>query len=217
MAATAGWPTILNVGGTPTAVTAQACTNTTGNSYQINTASRRVWDPSVTPIAYDGGVPATVSSVDYLFGIVTLAAPPGGAVTVDVTYIPLLDVAQGKVATMTIGVDVPDVSVFGSVDRAFITALRTLAAKFDTLDSLLTDLDSGAGTWKWDAKATSEILILVSIDWGGAGSNIYRFWAYINKTDVAAAVDALVTGAIELQATDVLAADGSRVHFSSGS
>jgi len=216
MPASAGWPTLIHVGGTPTAVTAQACTNTSGNSYQINNTARRAWDPSATPVAYDGGVPATILSVDYNFGIVTLASTPGGAVTVDVTYIPLLDVAQGKAATLTIATDALDVSVFGAVDRTFLTGLRTLTAKLETLDPLLTDLDPGGDTWKWDTKATAETCIFVEIDWAGLGTNKYRFWSFIPKTEVMGKVDGLVESGIELQATVIKAADGTLVHFSCG-
>lgn len=213
--ATAGYATTLKVGGTSTAVTAQACTNTTGNSYQINTASRRVWDPAVTPIAYDGGVPATVSSVDYLFGIVTLAAPPGGAVTVDVNYIPLLDVVQGKSFSLKTMTDALDASVYGSRDRVYVAGLRTKTAQIGTLDTLLTDLDAGAGTWKW-ATRIDGVAYLVEIDPEGTGANVCRFWYFATGTDIKATVDALVTGDIELQSAPVRAADGSLVTFSTG-
>lgn len=215
MAAVAGWNTTIKVGGTPTAVTGEACTNTTGNTYQINTAAKRVWDYSVAVVAYDGGVPATVSSVDYLFGKVTLAAPPGGAVTVDVTYIPLLSVVQGKSVSQSTEIDELDASVFGSMDKVFIAGLRSHSFKLGTLDTLLTDLDSGAGTWTWSAKAAGTV-ILIEVDWEGTGANLTRGWSFIKSTSIESAVDSLVKGDIELQVTPVRAADGSLVSLSSG-
>lgn len=213
--ATPGFSITLKVGGTSTAVTGEACTNTTGNSYQINTAAKRVWDPAVTPVAYDGGVPAAVDSVDYLFGIVTLSAPPGGAVTVDVNYIPLLDVAQGKGISLKTTTDALDASVFGSQDRVYIAGLRTKTATINTLDTLSTDLDPGAGSWKW-ATRIDGVAYLVEIDFDGSGANVNRFWSLIVGTDIKAVVDALVTGDIELQSTPVYAADGTLVTFASG-
>ena len=210
MAATAGWNTTIKVGGTPTAVTGEACTNTTGNTYQINNTAKRVWDPSVVPIAYDGGVPAAILSADYLLGTVTLAATPGGAVTVDVTYIPLLSVAQAKAASVDMALNALDVSVYGSRDMAYLAGLRTFTASISTLDTLETDLDSGGDTWTWNAKADGT-MILVEIDMGGLGSNRIRFWSFVTGLKSMFPVDGVISGDIELQATPIRAADASLV------
>lgn len=47
-----GYLTTVKTGGTPTAVTGEACTLVSGKTYQI-TAAKRVWDESVTPVVYD--------------------------------------------------------------------------------------------------------------------------------------------------------------------
>ncbi len=215
MAATAGFNTALKVGGTSTAFTGEATTNTTGDSYQITNTAKRVLDPTVAITVYDGVTPVVPTVIDWLFGVVTLPAPPVGAVTIDGSYIPLLTVAQGQAATTDTSVDALDASVFGSRDRVFVAGLRTLTIELETLDTLDTDLDSSGDTWTWNAKA-SGVAILVQVDWAGDGANLSRCWSLISGTSVGSVVDDLVNGKISIQSAPVRAADGSLVTFSTG-
>ena len=136
MAPRAGYATVLEVGGTSTAFTGEATTNTTGNTYQITNSAKRVLDPAAAVTVKDGGAPVAPASIDWLFGKVTLSSPPGGAVTIDGSYIPRLTVALGKSAEPAVAIDAIDASVFGSQDRAYVAGLRTLTATIETLDNL---------------------------------------------------------------------------------
>lgn len=88
----ASYSTTLKTAGTPTGFTAEATTDLGGDVYQITNANKGAWDHTNAIVVYDGAspIPASgITSIDYLFGIVTLAATPAGAVTIDGTYIPL--------------------------------------------------------------------------------------------------------------------------------
>ncbi len=91
LSSNAGYLATVKKGGTPTSTTAEACTLVSGKTYQINDTAKRVWDESVAPVVYDGGVDHTsdVDSIDYLYGKVTFDSgyTVTGAVTVDVDYV----------------------------------------------------------------------------------------------------------------------------------
>src|SRR4051812_9843924 len=92
----AAYATTVEITGTSTAIVAEACALVTGTTYQITNTARRVLDPAVAVTVKDGGVaiPAANVDIDYLFGKFTLTAPPGGAVTVDASYLPALPLAE---------------------------------------------------------------------------------------------------------------------------
>ena len=64
MAPRAGYATVLEVGGTSTAFTGEATTNTTGNTYQITNSAKRVLDPAAAVTVKDGGAPVAPASID---------------------------------------------------------------------------------------------------------------------------------------------------------
>lgn len=102
----AGYVTKIMKSGSPTAVTGEATTLVSGKTYKITDATKNVWDRTVTAVVKDGGTPvaaADIDSIDYLFGRVTLAAgyTPTGSITVDVSYLPLTQVAGANSYTLT--------------------------------------------------------------------------------------------------------------------
>ncbi len=111
----AGYVAKLLKSGTPTTFTAEATTNVSGNIYQISSTTKRVWD-RLTPIVVHDGVTLLVEgtnySVDYLFGKVTLSAPPSGAVTLAGKYLPMTQVAKANSFTLTQTAATIDNSVF---------------------------------------------------------------------------------------------------------
>lgn len=96
MAATAGYKAAVKVSGTSTAFTSEAASLVAGttSTYQINDATKRVWDRTVTPTVNDGATQVTPTSIDYLRGRVTLASAAAGAVTITGNYLPMTTVAE---------------------------------------------------------------------------------------------------------------------------
>lgn len=99
--AQAGYLTTVKRGGTSTAFTGEPASLVSGKTYQIDDATKRVWDRTVTPTVYDNASPvdsANIESIDYLFGKVTFVAgyTVTGPVTIDGSYIPMQVVAQAN-------------------------------------------------------------------------------------------------------------------------
>lgn len=120
-----GYSLLVRKGGFPVATTAEATTNTTGDTYQITSTARRVLNPAAgwhvqdgaSTVAYSG-----ISSVDFLSGEITLAAPPGGAVTFYGQYIPITTATdtlfECRDFTLTDEADLLDTTIFtGTTDR----------------------------------------------------------------------------------------------------
>ena len=82
----------LKKSGTPTAMTDEAMSNTTGNSYKVDASAKEIFDRDSDLIFKDGGsvIPVgDIASIDYLSGTVTLTGAASGAVTVTGNYIPV--------------------------------------------------------------------------------------------------------------------------------
>lgn len=140
----AGYLARLMKPGTPTAVTAQAMTLVSGKTYQINTVARRIWSRAVNVVVKVGGVDHTadVLSIDYLFGKVTFKAAftVTGAVTVDVTFLPMVDLGKATAYTLTQTADAikdtdfPTARTNGGFTTC-IPGLKTVTAEFPAVFS----------------------------------------------------------------------------------
>lgn len=98
--------TLKQISGAATAVTGETFTQIgTTKSYQIDTASKQVWDRSATIVVHDGAtdVTAQVESYDYLNGIITFLASYTvvGAITADLSYFATSQIAKGRSFTLT--------------------------------------------------------------------------------------------------------------------
>lgn len=113
--ATASYANVIKTAGIPTAFTGEAFTLVNGTTYQINDATKRIWDRSIVPTIKDGGVvipAANIKSYDYLFGMVTLASAPSGAVTADGNYLPMSAKTSFRSYRLTCGGEVGDNTTF---------------------------------------------------------------------------------------------------------
>ena len=93
---TAGYAASVQKSGTSTGFTGEATTNTSGNVWRLNDATKRVLDREVALVWYDNGVPIVagdITSVDFLFGEVTFTGSKSGPITVDGSYMPMTEVA----------------------------------------------------------------------------------------------------------------------------
>ncbi len=204
MANIVGHTAALSVGGTPTTATGAACTSTSGASYQINTASRRIIDPATAVVAYDGGVPATIASIDYLFGIVTLSGVAAGAVTIDYKYIPLLALASPRTFEISCMNTILDQTVMATTTavKSRMTGLKDASGNVGTLDALNTDLDTGTGG---DQTLQSYFAASVAkfLDIALSNGKSFRAWILMDTIKTAGAVDGLIEGTFTWQAGPV--------------
>jgi hypothetical protein len=132
----AGYVAKIKSPGTPTAVTGEAMTLVSGKTFRIDDATKEVWDRSVPIVVFDiaSDETAEVESVDYLFGQVTFLASYTvlGAITVDVTYLPMATIAKASSFTLTQTVAPIDESDFDTSQanggyRVFQPGLRTVS------------------------------------------------------------------------------------------
>jgi hypothetical protein len=116
--AQAGYLTTVKKSGTPTAMTAEACTtnSTVANTYRISDATKRVWDRTTVLTALDDGttVASTQYTVDFLFGSVTFTSTQDEPVTVTGTYMPMTNVAGANSYTLSASRELVDDTDFSS-------------------------------------------------------------------------------------------------------
>ena len=188
--------------GTPTGFTDEAMTLVAGTTatYQIDDASKEVWDRTKATNFDDGAVlidAADIVSVDYLFGRVTLTAAAGGAVTCVGEYFARETIARANTYNLTMTADSVDGSFFAAVqanggNRIFTPGLRTVALE---LGGIFTASDSA----KAELAARSELII--EIDPAGDGLAVARgFFKYATVAQ-AGAVGALEEETLNLALT----------------
>ena len=131
----AGYVATFNKSGTSTSMTGEAMSLVSGTTYKIAAATKNVWDHTTTFTIYDGVTDITstnVTSIDHLFGRVTLTAPPSGAVTVTGYYLPMTSVGTAREFSLTMNTEAVDTTDFATASAnggfsTFIAGLRTVS------------------------------------------------------------------------------------------
>jgi hypothetical protein len=103
MAAVAGYNFYIKKSGTSTGFTDEATTNTSGDTWRLNTVAKRVFDRDTAITVYDNAVEvdaADIASIDYMFGEITFTGAKSGPITVDGSYMPLTSIAGAKDVTL---------------------------------------------------------------------------------------------------------------------
>jgi len=140
--AIAGFRAALRRAQNSTAFVDEACSQVSGNIYQITDAAKRVLDPESTLAVEENGVASTqVSSIDLLRGRITFSGAPSTPVTISGSYFPL-DLTQSVTAevipevvstSITSSRDLMDGTVYGSGIRSRIHGLRDCSIDFTFL------------------------------------------------------------------------------------
>jgi hypothetical protein len=175
----AGYVAKILKSGTPTTFTAEATTLVSGKIYKITSTIKNVWDRTTTVVVSDGGTPivspaTNIVSIDYLFGIVTLASgyTPSGAITFAGKYLPMTQVAKANGFTLTQTSTTVDDTVFETAQanggysifdyglRTVSLALKGIFASSNGFEALLA--------------ARSEMVIEINPD--GGSKSVGRGW-----------------------------------------
>ena len=199
--ASAGYSSTLKVTGAAVAVLAEATSDLGSNRFQITNSAKRIFDLSAAVVVYDGGVP--VDEADYqlnpVFGIVTFDAPPGGAVTVDFSYLPLLSVAEVRQASFSCVRTMLDDTTFDSSGARHRKAgLKDCSGTWEQLALLSDDIDPGGGTRILLTALENGTLLCYELV---AGGGTFRALFVIASEGQAVAVDDLVKGNVSWQAS----------------
>lgn len=185
MSGTAGYVFKIKKSGTSTAITSEAMSNTTGNTFQIDDTAKNVFDRTVIPVFYDTGVAipsGDILSIDYLYGKVTFNSAPSGAVTVDANYLPLADIAGAKEC---------------SIDRtcAIYTSTDTSNVGFQTKTYGIKDVSISASRFddvSHDFTTIMENRDVVVIEVAPDTNKSYRGFFVISDSDASLDINALL-------------------------
>lgn len=174
------------LGGTPTTFSAEATTNTSGKTYQITNAAKRVLDPATAVVVKDNGVAvpaADIASLNYLNGSVTFTSgyTPTTPITFDSgKYVPLELISTSLIVNefevdmkMTLA---SSTAQGDTVKRGVPTILAvTMNAKLISQPSDV--YDGGTATLEGDIlSTTAPTAKLVEFDPDGAGVAVFRGW-----------------------------------------
>ena len=120
---------IYAVAGAGTAMLDEACTLTTGNSYQINDTVKRVWDKTTAFAVKVGGVVTTIPyQLSYASGTVNFISAPGGAVTVTGAFLTITQLGQSNKWSLNIEQNRVMTATFGDLWEEFTTTTRKASA-----------------------------------------------------------------------------------------
>lgn len=215
--ATAANAASVKVTGTSTAFTDEACANTTGDSYQITDATKRILDPDVAVVVYDDGTPvdaADILSYDPLFGIVTFqgAYTVIGDITMDGSYLPTYTLVGAYEYTFMRAADLLDVTAFEDSDsRVRIAGLDDYSASITVHDDSQYDLDGGGITLSTIFADQTPVVLEIA-----AASKTFRAWTIIESLSNDPAVDGVVDTDVAFSAhTTLFVTDDSDVSWAS--
>jgi len=209
--AIAGYKGKVSISGTPTATTGEACSHTSGNTYQVTSSSKRILDPSQVlgtgRIWYDNGSavdPDDITSEDLLFGKVTFGYVPTGPVTVDANYVPTAAVADVKDASLTDKqalVDTTKINSNGAVSRT--PTLNDTSGKLGLFATGTEDLNPGAATESFRSLLQARTYKLLELDPDGTGTYVFRDWVLFEVLDISLAPNAVITANVSFQGHDL--------------
>lgn len=161
----------IKVGGTSTAMTAEAMTDSgDGLTFQITNAAKRAIDPDKTvAVAVDGvTADATAYTVDYAHGKVAFSeSQSGSTVTISANYLPLLSVAEANAVDIDMGYSTVATPRFGdSADRS-LPNKAFCSVTLEHLHADNADLDDGAATKTWRSMRGNVVFLEVREEDGG--------------------------------------------------
>lgn len=205
----AGYKAKIKTSGTPTALTDAATTNTSGKTYQITDATRRILDRSTAVTVEAGGSPVAASnieSIDYLFGSVTFISSytPAGAVTISGMYLPTADIGTVQSFTLTQSTATIDNTDFATAQsnggfRVFVPGLRTVSMDLTGFY----DLSNGFSA---ALLARNEVIIEINPD--GSGLSVARGFfkpgTHTQSGDVGALEQETITYTLNVPSNDLL-------------
>lgn len=204
--------------GIAVALSGEATTSLGGDVYQVTDTAKRILDPDTVITVYDGVTPIadTAVTVDYLFGKVSLASTPAGAVTIDGAYLPTFAVAEARGFELSFSAPALDSTLMAAstTARTRTAGLKDLTGSISGLDPLTTDLDTGVVPHD-DFLAGTRRVIEVTFPTSG---QIFRAFVRFAGVDESANYDGLLEATLNFEgsaATGTDQTEGSSFGFSS--
>lgn len=221
--AKAAFAAVVKRTGAAVAMTGQATTSLAANEYQITDTTKRILDPDTALSVIDNAVPQADADVtiNYLFGKVKkVSGNFTGPVTVDASYLPTFTEAEARSFDINCAreqVESTDFDV-STKHRTRQPGLRDCTGSIGSLDNLLTDIDSGAGTvilhtdWAAGTRRVLEVTL-------GSTGNIFRAFVKFKDEKVTGAFEGIIESSYDWEldaATGTDQTEGSSFGFDSG-
>ena len=196
---TAGYNTVVKRTGTTTNFTGESMSATSvTNQYQIDDASKEVWDRSVSLTFYEDASPipdSDIERINYVFGKVTFTTAKTGAITVDGAYFPTQALSGASSYSIDQSVNLEDRTDFenAKTNNSFRTYQPTLfdvsvsVTRFDDLSNLYHA--------EWDAGDP----LVVEIQPGGGTNDVFRSYVLIESANKSGDIEALEEEDISFQ------------------
>jgi hypothetical protein len=189
--------------GTPVTFTAEAMSLVSGKTYEIDDATKAIWDRSeATMDILDNGVSvaaADIESIDYLFGRVTFVSSytPTTPITATGKSFPVSAAGCSNSYTLTMSCDAIDNTCFNTAQandgvRIFTAGLRTVSLE-------LNGIFDATEVFAADLLARTEVII--EVDPAGDGSSVARGFFKLSSTSQSGAVGALEEETVSFELT----------------
>lgn len=192
MSGVAAYGADIKKSGTSTSFTDEAMSNTTGNTWQIDDASKEVFDRDTVPTFYDNSVEidtADISSINYLYGSVTFTGSKSGPITVDGDYMPMASIAGAK-----------DVSL--NRTAAILDDTDISNSGCHTKEYGIRDVSVTVGRWDDVAHTFTDILAArtpVVIEIAPTSSKSYRGWFVVSGSSGTLDINTLLEESITFE------------------
>lgn len=172
----AGYNVSLKKGGTPTTMTAEACAQTAGQTYQVTDTTKRVISYEDALTVFDNAVDQTanVDNIDYLTGKITFKAgyTVTGPITVTGKYIPLAVMAKAKGFNLTQSMTPIDASNYD--DAQANAGYRTFAAGLKKISLKVTNIFAASNAWLTALQSRAIVYVELDLNVGNAGATVAR-------------------------------------------
>lgn len=162
MAILAGRLCTLYVGGTPTTMTTEACTQIGAtDSYQIAEAAKRAIDPATAVEVFEDGSPSTPPAIDYVNGIISYDDGGHGTITITAKYIPLHAFAEAKSADIVVPQAVmADVTLMGDTGSRVLEVAKKCEITLAHFATPATDFDVSESGLLFSALLAGELIFV---------------------------------------------------------
>ena len=195
----AGYHAKLMRAGTPTTTTGEAMSQEEGQIYQIDDASKQIWDRSATITVYDDATEVGSEDIewyDYLFGRVKFVDgyTVTGSITIDVSYMTAEVLGKGNTYTLTMSAETIDNSTFDKAQNN--GGFRTYEPGLRTVELEIGGIFDASENAKQDLMNRSELI--VEIDPVGQGNSVARGFFRIMSTPQSGDVGALEEQTVNL-------------------
>lgn len=178
----AGWDCLVQVTGTSTAFTTEACSVVTGKTYEIDDLTKAVWDPDVAVVVWDNGAPVSavdILSIDFLFGRVTFTGGYTvlGAITINSgSYLPRHTIDEAHTFRLSRSGAMLNCNQFGNDYQTRSRGLLDTGMEFGVKNSPDNDIDDGGSTLELRdlIEAGTVFVVQLTIEDTSANEEIHR-------------------------------------------